>query len=228
MKGKYVYVWVHGVMKNMFQTVVNLKTFSESMGQNTVSLLRKLRNEKSFPSLKIAVPVTRVHLGKEFENLISQHVDSVSFGAHTGHILMEDLISFGIKGSLLNHSEKRIPKPIIKSTIAKASELDFNLIICSKDLEETKEICQMGATVVAYEPPELIGGDISVAITKPHIIEQAVEICQSYGARLLVGAGIKTKKDVVISRELGASGILVSSGVVKAKDPFYALNSLMI
>ena len=111
MKGKYVYVWVHGVMKNMFQTVVNLKTYSESMGQNTVSLLRKLRNEKSFPLLKIAVPVTRVHLGKEFENLISQHVDSVSFGAHTGHILMEDLITFGIKGSLMNLTRKKDPLP---------------------------------------------------------------------------------------------------------------------
>ena len=216
------------IVENMFQTIVNLKTYPESTGQNTESLLRRLKNEKFSHSLKIAVPVTRIHLGKEFENLISQHVDSVSFGAHTGHVLMEELISYGIRGSLLNHSEKRIPKPIIKSTIAKASEFDFNLVICSKDLEETKEVCQMGAKIVAYEPPELIGGNISVAVSKPHFIEQAVEICQSYGAQLLVGAGIKEKKDVEISKELGASGILVSSGVVKAKDPFYALNSLMI
>ena len=215
-------------MKNMFQTIVNLKTYSESLGNNTEVILKKFINKRTTDGLKIAVPVTRIHLGKEFENLISQHVDSVSFGAHTGHILMEELISFGIRGSLVNHSERRIPKSTIKSTISKANELDFNLIICSKDLEETREICEMGASVVAYEPPELIGGDTSVAISKPHIIEQAVAICQRYGAQLLVGAGIKNKKDAEISRELGASGILVSSGVVRAKDPFYALNSLMI
>ncbi len=213
---------------NMFQTIVNLKVYNESTGKNTEILLKTFNTSESSENVKFAVPLTKTHLGKHFKNLISQHVDPESYGPYTGHVIMEELISSGIKGSLLNHSERRVSKPIIRSTIARAEELGFKLIICSKDLEEIREVCDMGADIIAYEPTELIGGKISVATAKPHIIEQAVALCDKYKSTLLVGAGINNKKDVETSKGLGAGGILVSSGVVKSKDPFHSLNSLMI
>ena len=45
---------------------------------------------------------------------------------------------------------------------------------------------------------------------------------------VLCGAGIHTGEDVKKSRELGAKGILVASGVVKAKDQRKALKELIL
>ncbi|MCL4406555.1 triose-phosphate isomerase [Candidatus Parvarchaeota archaeon] len=77
----------------------------------------------------------------------------------------------------------------------------------------------MQPTAIAYEPPELIGGDISVSSSKPEIVKEFCDIVKSGSASLpLIGAGIKTPEDVKKSVELGAEGILVASGVMKSKD----------
>jgi triosephosphate isomerase len=82
----------------------------------------------------------------------------------------------------------------------------------------------MGADFVAVEPPELIGGDISVSTANPELISDAVA---TIGAgKVLVGAGIKNAEDVRIALKLGAVGVLVASGVVKAADPVAALEDL--
>jgi triosephosphate isomerase len=44
---------------------------------------------------------------------------------------------------------------------------------------------------------------------------------------VLCGAGVKTRKDVARALELGTSGVLLASGVVKAKDPEKALRDLV-
>ncbi len=78
--------------------------------------------------------------------------------------------------------------------------------------------------MVAVEPPELIGGDISVSAASPEIIDRSVKIV-GHG-KLIVGAGIKDQTDVKIACELGAYGILVASGVMQAKHPEEALRAL--
>jgi len=59
----------------------------------------------------------------------------------------------------------------------------------------------------------------SVAIAKPEIIAEAVEISRERDLPLIVGAGIKSHEDVRKSLELGATGVAVASDVVTAKDP---------
>jgi triosephosphate isomerase len=44
---------------------------------------------------------------------------------------------------------------------------------------------------------------------------------------VLCGAGVKTRADVEKAMELGAAGILLASGVVKAKDPGAVLTELI-
>ena len=44
--------------------------------------------------------------------------------------------------------------------------------------------------------------------------------------KVLCGAGITNGDDVIAAQKLGADGILVASGVVKAKDPHIALLDL--
>ena len=47
------------------------------------------------------------------------------------------------------------------------------------------------------------------------------------GIPVLCGAGVKTRADVEKAMELGAAGILLASGVVKAEDPGAVLTELV-
>ena len=211
-----------------FQYVINLKTYEESTGSRTENFMNPLSNKTYESEVKFALSIPQLHLATKFKSVISQHVDYVTYGAHTGHIIMEDLISLGVMESLLNHSERRLPYPIIKSTLERAKELNFGIITCSQDMAETEALCEIGAETIAYEPPELIGGSVSVSMARPGIIEEIAQLCREYGSKLLVGAGIKNRIDVETSKKLGAVGVLVSSGIVKSNDPFLSLNSLVI
>ena len=73
---------------------------------------------------------------------------------------------------------------------------------------------------MCIEPPELIGGDISVTTANPGIVSNSVEAVKSINdkVKILCGAGVKNGKDVAKAIELGADGVLLASGVVKAKD----------
>lgn len=82
---------------------------------------------------------------------------------------------------------------------------------------------------IAVEPPELIGGDISVTTANPRIVSDTVDAVKSVDGRIsvLCGAGVKTGKDVRAAIDLGADGVLLASGVVKHKDPRSALLDLV-
>ncbi|MCL4345325.1 MAG: triose-phosphate isomerase [Candidatus Thermoplasmatota archaeon] len=213
----------------MFSIIVNFKVYREGFGKEGKGLLREISNvRKDGYDVYFAVPHADLHLAELYGNVIAQHVDPYSEGAHTGSVIMEHLIDYGVKASLLNHSEKKIGRKAIEETIRAADSLGFRLYICSENLEETRFLCESGANYVAYEPPELIGGNVSVATSKPEIIRESTDICKSYGVKLLVGAGVRNSNDVSISSSLGAEGILVSSGIVRSKQPEHSLNSLMI
>jgi triosephosphate isomerase len=82
---------------------------------------------------------------------------------------------------------------------------------------------------VAVEPPELIGGDISVTTANPDIVSGTVTEIKKIapGVKVLCGAGVKTGEDVRVAAELGTEGVLLASGVVKAQDPKEALYELV-
>ena len=73
---------------------------------------------------------------------------------------------------------------------------------------------------IAIEPPELIGTGRAISTERPHLITKAVDSVKSAknSTKLLCGAGIVSGKDVARAKELGAKGILVASGIVKAKN----------
>ena len=75
----------------------------------------------------------------------------------------------------------------------------------------------------------MIGGDISVTTANPRIVESTVESVKDVNkaVRVLCGAGVKTGKDVAAAIDLGADGVLLASGVVKAKDQYAVLTDLV-
>ena len=64
---------------------------------------------------------------------------------------------------------------------------------------------------------------------RPEVVSEAVAAVQKIDAdiQVLCGAGVKTGKDVAKAIELGAAGVLLASGVVKAADPKAVLRDLV-
>lgn len=205
--------------------VINLKTYKEETCAEAVKLAKIAERI----SKKIILAVQDLHIFRVAKatklKVYAQHVDPEDLGMHTGKTLIKFVQAAGGKGSLLNHSENRIPFKQTKKTIEKAKKLKFPLIVCVKDLREAKKIAKLKPDYVAYEPPELIGGDISVSTAKPEIIKDIVKAVKP--VPVLIGAGVKNGFDVKKSLELGAKGVLLASGVVKAKDKKAVIKDLV-
>ena len=125
-----------------------------------------------------------------------------------------------VKGSLINHSEHRIPPGDIKKLVVKLRELKMISVVCVKDVSEARKYAKLNPDYIAIEPPELIGSGKAVSKERPELITKAASAVKSADnkTKLLCGAGIVSGEDVAKAKELGSKGILVASGIIKAKD----------
>ena len=103
------------------------------------------------------------------------------------------------------------------------------MVACADDIAEAETLAKLSPEYIAIEPPELIGGDVSVTTAKPEVVSRAVDRIRAVNPNIVVlcGAGVHTRKDVAKAIELGTSGVLLATGVVKAKDPEGALRDLI-
>lgn len=208
--------------------IVNFKCYKEATGKNAEKLVKMFEVvAKKYSNIKICVAPQAAdiyRLSKITKKIIilGQHADSVE-GQFTGHTSLLSLKESGAKGVILNHSEKQIPIKEIESTLRKAKDLGMKVIICAKNDNLGVAVSRLKPDYVAIEPPELIGGNISVSKANPNLIRKSFENIKS---RLIVGAGVKNQEDVRIAVKLGAIGILVASGVVLSKNPEKVLEDL--
>ncbi|RLM53239.1 triose-phosphate isomerase [Halobellus sp. Atlit-31R] len=159
----------------------------------------------------------------------AQHVDPNDYGSHTGSTLAESAAGAGAVGTLVNHSERRLKLADVDAAVRAAERADLETCVCGNNPAQIGAAAALSPESVAVEPPELIGGDVSVATADPGIVEDAVAAAGSVDDDVDVycGAGISSGDDVATAAELGASGILLASGVAKADDPRAALESLV-
>ncbi len=212
--------------------LVNLKTYEESMAQKAIEFARIAEkvNEKTGISIAIApqiIDLAAVTVSSEIP-VFAQHIDPVGYGKYTGHILPESVADAGAYGTLLNHSEHQIPLKQIEASIKRAREVDLVTVVCADTVDTAKRIALLGPDAIAIEPPELIGSGISVSTAQPEIVSGSVAAVKSINkdVKVLCGAGITNGEDASAALNLGAKGILVASGVVKAPDPYKALLEL--
>lgn len=206
--------------------VVNFKTYSQATGEKARELAEICEKAARETGARVAVSPAPYDLYRTEDLSIdsfAQHVDPVEPGSHTGHILVEGVRDAGASGTLINHSERRMEPGEIEQAIRRAEEKGLTTIVCAKNPEECGELSRFGSDYIAFEPPELIGGETSVSEAKPGLIEDAVERSE---VPVLTGAGIHRKEDVEKSRELGCEGVLVASGVVKSGEPFEEVKEL--
>ncbi len=207
---------------------VNFKTYEEGTGGKAEELAG-LCEDIFLDTEKTIVPVVQVsdlhRVSQKVDiHIYGQRMDPVGYGSNTGHVLPEGLKSNGASGVIINHSEDRREEDIIRRCIDRASGLGLKTMVCAKDPEEAGKISQMGPDIVAIEPPELIGGDVSVSTAKPEVIRQSLE---RVSQPLICGAGIKSREDVEVALDLGAEGVFVASGVVKSDNPREKLRELV-
>ena len=159
----------------------------------------------------------------------AQHVDPNDYGSHTGSTLAEAASEAGAEGTLVNHSEKRMKLADIDGSVRAAERAGLETCVCANNPAQIGAVAALGPDSVAVEPPELIGGDDSVASADPDIVRDAVEAAANVDedVEVFCGAGISTGDDVEAAGDLGATGILLASGVAKADDPRSALESLV-
>jgi len=203
--------------------VVNTKAYREGMGSEAIKIAKIMERVGRETGMRMIIAVQHADVYRVASavniDVFAQHIDAIEYGSHTGWILPETIKEAGAKGSILNHSEHRLTIDEIKKGIETLRKNKMESIVCASDNQIAKALAVLEPDYVAVEPPELIGGDVSVTKAKPSVVKNAVENVRSISkAKVLCGAGIKSGEDVRKAIELGAEGILVASGVVKAKN----------
>ncbi|MCI4371796.1 MAG: triose-phosphate isomerase [Thermoplasmata archaeon] len=213
--------------------VLNFKTYPEILGKKGWDLAKHFATvaDDTGASIVLAPPTSDLaHVAKLVHiPVFSQHVDGVEPGQTTGWSPPETLLEAGAAGTLVNHSERKVAWEEMAMSIPRCQRIGLEVIACADDLAEAETLAKLSPEYIAIEPPELIGGEVSVTTAKPEVISGAVERIRAANPKVTVlcGAGVKTRKDVAKALDLGTSGVLLSSGVVKAKDPEKALRDLI-
>ncbi len=208
--------------------IVNFKVYEQATGEDAMRLAQIHQKVADETGASLGIAVNAVDLRQVAASVsipvFAQHLDAVSYGSHTGKLAVELIKDAGAYGVILNHAEYPLGLEVLKRSVMLAKEAGLYTLVCADTPESAKVIAGFGPDLIAVEPPELIGGDVSVSKVGPRIIEEAVQLV---GDNVLVGAGIKDPEDVQIALALGARGVLLASGVVKAADPYLALMDLV-
>lgn len=213
--------------------ILNYKTYLESSGENALELARALKSasEESGITMVAAPQAADIYRIQDQISLpiFAQHIDPITPGGHTGSNLIETLIEAGISGSLINHSENRMKLADIDEVIQLCKQNDIESCVCTNNIATSKAIATFSPDAVAVEPPELIGIGIPVSQAQPEVVEDSVKGVKSINKKIkvLCGAGISTGDDMEAAMDLGADGVLLASGIVKAENPKEALLDLV-
>lgn len=213
--------------------ILNYKTYLESSGENALELARALKSasEESGITMVAAPQAADIYRIQDQISLpiFAQHIDPITPGGHTGSNLIETLIEAGISGSLINHSENRMKLADIDEVIQLCKQNDIESCVCTNNIATSKAIATFSPDAVAVEPLELIGTGIPVSQAQPEVVEDSVKGVKSINKKIkvLCGAGISTGDDMKAAMDLGADGVLLASGIVKAKNPKEALLDLV-
>ena len=213
--------------------ILNYKTYLESSGENALELARALKSasEESGITMVAAPQAADIYRIQDQISLpiFAQHIDPITPGGHTGSNLIETLIEAGISGSLINHSENRMKLADIDEVIQLCKQNDIESCVCTNNIATSKAIATFSPDAVAVEPPELIGTGIPVSQAQPEVVEDSVKGVKSINKKIkvLCGAGISTGDDMKAAMDLGADGVLLASGIVKAENPKKALLDLV-
>lgn len=209
--------------------IVNFKAYSEATGRKAVELAKKAEkvNEETSVYVGVAPQFTDIAAVAKAVKIpvFAQHIDPIKPGSFTGHVLAESVKEAGAVGTLINHSERQLKLSDINEAIAITREQDLLSVVCANDPNVSVAVAALKPDIIVVEPPELIGTGIPVSKAKPEVVTGTVKLVREVDSEvtILCGAGITRGEDVKAALMLGTQGVLVASGIVKAKDPYTVL-----
>ena len=212
--------------------LVNFKTYQTASGKAAMNLLEAMEQYGNGPATLVAAvsafDMSPLSESSKSVEIWSQHLDPVGLGGYTGWLEPTTARSRGAVGTLINHAEHKVSIQHVEELLKMLPD-GFPVCACAADVEEAKALAELGPTFIAVEPPELIGGDISVTTADPSIVSDTVAAVKAVNpsVRVLCGAGVKNGMDVATALELGAEGVLLASGVTKATDVHSVLKDLI-
>lgn len=216
--------------------VINFKTYPGALGKKGILLAERLAqvgkkkyNLKRYNLLLAPTLLTAAAVARAVSlPVIAQHCDGDA-QHKTGMIDVAELKLVGIRGVLLNHSEHKVSFLKLRSILAACRPAGLFTMICADSLSEAKKVAGLHPDYLAYEPRELIGGNVSVTDAHPDLIQKAVRSISSLSrnTKVLCGAGVHSSADLQKALEYGAAGVLLSHAVVQAKDPGRVLERIL-
>lgn len=213
--------------------ILNYKTYLESSGEKALLLAKDLESVYDETGIPMIASPQAIDISKIKDEtsipVYAQHIDPITPGGNTGSNLLESFIANGIDGTLINHSEKRMKLADIESVVSQAKKANIISCVCSNNVATSEAVATLAPNYVAVEPPELIGTGIPVSKAEPEIVTGTVEKVKNINknVKVLCGAGISTGEDMKAAIDLGAEGVLLASGIIKAKSPKQALLDLV-
>ncbi|MEM3386319.1 MAG: triose-phosphate isomerase [Nitrososphaerales archaeon] len=204
--------------------IINFKNYLEASGEGALRLAKVAEEVSQQTNTSIVVCPPLPYLSQICSAtkipVFAQHTDPEKVGSSTGAIVAEVIKVAGAKGSILNHSERRIEQDKIKATIKRLHESDLVSVVCAREPSEVSVYAEFSPDYIAIEPPELIGSGVAVSKAKPEVITESVKAAaiSNPDVGVICGAGIVDGSDVEAALNLGVCGVLVASGIVKAAD----------
>ncbi|HXY82651.1 MAG TPA: triose-phosphate isomerase [Candidatus Saccharimonadales bacterium] len=205
--------------------LINFKTYLEATGKRSVELSRLIENIGKDIGVDVAVApqfCDIAHVAAQVEiPIFAQHIDPVTPGAATGHVLGDSVKAAGATGTLLNHSERLMLLSNLDRSVKLARELGLVSVVCAGNTDSASAASLLCPDMVAIEPPELIGSGRAVSKEQPGVVTESVKAIRrvNQSVKILCGAGVSSGDDVYAALKLGAQGVLVASALVKSAHP---------
>ena len=201
--------------------VVNPKNFL--VGEILLDLAQyanQLAEEYHLDILFTAPTAELAILSKECPTILitSQHMDPIHPGDSMGRISAESLKNVGVQVVVLNHADHPLSVAEIAQTINRAKQVGLQTIVCADSVIEAQALALLNPDILLAEPTSLIGKN---QISSRDYVLSTIEQIKEINSNVLVehGAGIGAEKDVLELLNLGADGVGVTSGIVKAENP---------
>ncbi len=225
--------------KNKKILVINFKTYKQ--GREVLNLIKEINNFFNnkkfiggFNEIILGIQATDLYEANELLKKLNknkrlkifvQHIDYFKRGRETGFILPEAVKEDGADGTFLNHSEHLIKLRVIKKTIKRCNENKLKTMVFVSNLKQANKIkkFKIKPDYIVFEPPELVAGKKSISEKNPELIK---EFSEKFKLDFIVGAGIKSRRDVKTAFSLGARGIAVSSAITRSDNVKKVLKEL--
>lgn len=206
--------------------IINFKNYKS--GYKALKLAKIV--EKYLPKAIVAVSAFDLGFIVNYTKLrvYAQHIDDVEGNRGTGFLNSWALKSCGGTGSLLNHSEHRIPIKVIKKILSNSKKFNLKIIVCASNLKEAKKIAKINQRpyAIAFEDSKLVGTGKSITKYKSEDIIKFVKLIKNTKIIPFCGAGINSTEDFKEAFRLGCKGVLISSAITNVKNPSLMLKQL--